>query len=104
MSKKNIALFVAIPIFLLSCANSQNKGVTFKLLWGTEIKPVANNTKIVANQNYTTIAKYNENGSISDDFKVMAITDTHLDPEQDVGNATYTMMIKNIMNQILMKF
>ncbi len=66
-----------IPALLFSCGKKQEKGVTFDLLWGVEIKPVKHNTKLVKDQNYTTIAKYNEDGSISDDFKIMVITNLH---------------------------
>ncbi|MCQ2794770.1 MAG: metallophosphoesterase [Bacilli bacterium] len=67
------------------------------LLWGTEIKPVSHTTKLIKDQEYTTIAKYNEDGSISDDFKIMILTDTHLDSEKNTTNAAYTTMVKNIM-------
>lgn len=99
MNKRIMLVTLSIPAFLFSCGKKQEKGVTFDLLWGVEIKPVEHNTKLVENQEYTTIAKYNKDGSISNDFKIMVITDPHLDPEQYVGNATYTTMMKNIMDE-----
>lgn len=78
---------------------NQQKGVTYKLLWGTKIKKQMSSKLVISktNGNITTIYK-KVDGQIKDDLKVLVFTDFHLDHKQDLGNYTFTMIAKNIMN------
>lgn len=90
-------LAVAIPGFLI---NEEPGGVTYNLLYDTKIEPLTNKVVVTEpNSNNGVFTMYKENGSggKSNDFKILAFTDSHLDHKQDQCNYTLTMMVKNIM-------
>lgn len=98
-----------IGVTATSCSGgNEEKGVTYNLLWNLKVEKVKyedeHYIKLIEDESvypyakkYTTIAKYNKDGTISDKpLKVLALTDLHLD-RYDPCTYSYSMMVKNIM-------